>query len=112
MLRVSPELQAKTTVIDFTVTMLGLEDQLLARVIQTEQQTLEEQLTNTRKVVNENTKALLMLDAALLKRLTDTTGSLLDDEELIGVLADTKAKADEVKIKLKEADETKIQIDE
>ena len=85
---------------------------MLARVIQTEQQTLEEQLTNTRKVVNENTKALLMLDAALLKRLTDTTGSLLDDEELIGVLADTKAKADEVKIKLKEADETKIQIDE
>jgi dynein heavy chain len=108
----SPELQAKTTVIDFTVTMLGLEDQLLARVIQKEQSALEEQLDATRKVVNENTKALLMLDAMLLKRLTDNTGSLLDDEDLIGVLADTKNKAEEVKIKLKEADETKMQIDE
>ena len=108
----SPELQAMVTVIDFTVTMLGLEDQLLARVIQTEQQTLEEQLNGTRKVVNENTKALLQLDATLLKRLTDTKGSLLDDEDLIGILADTKAKADEVKLKLQEADETKLQIDE
>ena len=108
----SPELQAKTTVIDFTVTMLGLEDQLLARVIQKEQSALEEQLNATRKVVNDNTKALLMLDAMLLKRLTDNSGSLLDDEDLIGVLADTKNKAEEVKLKLKEADETKMQIDE
>ena len=72
----------------------------------------EEQLNATWKVVNDNTKALLMLDAMLLKKLTDNSGSLLDDEDLIGVLADTKNKAEEAKLKLKEADETKMQIDE
>lgn len=42
--------------------------------------------------VNSNRKALMMLDASLLERLTSNTGNLLEDEELIGVLANTKAK--------------------
>ena len=108
----SPELQAKTTVIDFTVTMKGLEDQLLGKVIGKEQSALEDQLAGVQKSVNENTKALIALDAALLNKLTATKGSLLDDEELIGILADTKQKAMEVQAKLKLADETIKQIDE
>eukprot|EP00957_Ditylum_brightwellii_P064351 4883462-Ditylum_brightwellii.AAC.1 len=42
----SPELQAKTTLIDFTVTQKGLEEQLLGKVIGKEQKALEEQLTH------------------------------------------------------------------
>ena len=41
----SPELAAKTTIIDFTVTQGGLEQQLLGRLISKEQKSLEEQLT-------------------------------------------------------------------
>ena len=62
--------------------------------------------------VNANTKSLLALDASLLERLTSNTGNLLDDEELVDVLASTKAKAQEVGEKLKAADETKISINE
>ena len=107
-----PELQAKTTVIDFTVTMKGLEEQLLGRVIGKEQKALEEQLAQVLEEVNSNTKSLLALDASLLERLTSNTGNLLEDEELIGVLANTKAKAAEVKDKLAAADDTKKNINE
>ena len=48
----------------------------------------------------------------LLDRLTSNTGSLLDDPELIGVLAATKEKAAEVKVKLQEAGETRTGINE
>lgn len=107
-----PELQAKTTVIDFTVTMRGLEEQLLGRVIGKEQAALEEQLAQVLEDVNSNTKSLLALDASLLERLTSNTGNLLEDEELIGVLANTKAKAAEVKDKLAAADDTRKNINE
>jgi len=108
----SPELQAKVTVVDFTVTQKGLEEQLLGRVIGKEQKALEEQLSHVLEEVNSNTKSLLALDASLLERLTSNTGNLLEDEELIGVLANTKQKAAEVNQKLEKADETKISINE
>ncbi|KAL7522596.1 hypothetical protein ACHAWX_007291 [Stephanocyclus meneghinianus] len=108
----SPELQAKSTLIDFTVTQLGLEEQLLGKVISKEQKALEEQLTQVLEEVNANTKSLMVLDASLLERLTSNTGDLLDDEELVGVLANTKAKAAEVNAKLIAADETRTSIAE
>ncbi|KAH8056491.1 dynein light chain binding protein [Aureococcus anophagefferens] len=108
----SPELQAKTTVVDFTVTQKGLEEQLLGKVIGKEQRALEDQLSLVLQEVNSNTKSLLALDASLLERLTSNTGNLLEDEELIDVLASTKAKAQEVSQKLIAADETKASINE
>ncbi len=83
----SPELQAKTTSINFTITQKGLEEQLLGKVISKEQKALEEQLTQVLEQVNANTKSLMLLDASLLERLTSNTGDLLDDKELVSVLA-------------------------
>jgi dynein heavy chain len=108
----SPELQAKTTLIDFTVTLTGLEEQLLGKVIGREQRALEEQLTQVLEEVNSNTKSLMQLDASLLERLTSNSGDLLEDEELIAVLANTKSKAAEVNAKLIAADETRSNIAE
>jgi len=108
----TPELQAKTTVVDFTVTQKGLEEQLLGKVIAKEQKALEDQLNDVLEEVNSNTKALLALDASLLERLTSNTGNLLEDEELVSVLANTKAKAADVKQKLSGAADTKASIAE
>lgn len=110
--RFSPELQAKTTLIDFTVTLKGLEEQLLGRVIGKEQKALEEQLNQVLGEVNLNTKSLMQLDSSLLERLTSNSGDLLEDDELIAVLANTKSKAAEVNLKLVAADETRSSIAE
>ena len=108
----SPEDQSKCTIVDFTVTQKGLEEQLLGRVIQKEQRSLEESLKNVLEEVTNNTKALLKLDQMLLERLSENTGNLLDDEELIGVLADTKSKSTDVKEKLNSASTMKKNINE
>merc|ERR1719276_290680 len=59
-----------------------------------------------------NTKELSKLGKQLLDRLSNSTGNLLDDTELIEVLANTKAKAKEVEGKLQEARERSLEIDE
>ena len=52
----SPELAAKTTIIDFAVTITGLEQQLLGRLISREQKQLEDQLNckGIRQLVQED----------------------------------------------------------
>jgi dynein heavy chain len=108
----SPELQAKTTVVDFAVTARGLEDQLLGTVIHVEQRALQDQLQDVLTECNANTKTLQSLDALLLERLSSGSGNLLDDAELISVLRNTQQKAADVKKALQTAVETRESINE
>lgn len=108
----SPELSAKTTIIDFTVTQGGLEQQLLSRLITKEQKSLEDQLTQLQEDVTANTKELMDLEDLLLNQLANTQGSLLDDDSVVEVLATIKTKSKEVNEKLIESKEKKIEINE
>ena len=100
----SPELSAKTTIIDFTVTQTGLEQQLLGRVLSKEQKALEESLNQLLADVNFNKRDLQRLDKNLLERLTQSKGNLLDDTELMDVLNSTKTQSKEVQMKLVDAE--------
>uniref|UniRef100_A0A1I8ID59 Dynein heavy chain 5, axonemal n=1 Tax=Macrostomum lignano TaxID=282301 RepID=A0A1I8ID59_9PLAT len=106
----TPEIFARTSIIDFTVTMKGLEDQLLGRVIKTEKAELEEQRVQLMEDVTNNNKIMKNLEDTLLYRLTSTQGSLVDDEELIGVLKETKVTSTDVRQKIEIAKETQIKI--
>mmetsp|Transcript_34956 Transcript_34956/g.25438 ORF Transcript_34956/g.25438 Transcript_34956/m.25438 type:complete len:963 (+) Transcript_34956:351-3239(+) len=106
----SPELAAKTTIIDFTVTQGGLEQQLLGLLISKEQKSLEEQLTSLQEEVTLNTKTLAAYEDQLLYKLANVTGSLLDEVDLIDVLANIKVKSREVNEKLRDASEKTIEI--
>lgn len=106
----TPEISARTSIIDFAVTMQGLEDQLLGRVILTEKRELEEERTNLIKDVTANRRKMQELEANLLRKLSTTQGSLLDDVSVIIVLNTSKSTSKEVKEKLSIAKTTEIKI--
>lgn len=106
----TPELSAQTTVIDFTVTMQGLEDQLLSIVVLKERPDLEEFRMQLMKEITANKSKVAALEAQLLHKLSSVQGNLLDDKDIIDVLNDTKQASTDVQEKLETAGETQIKI--
>ncbi|KAG8573239.1 hypothetical protein GDO81_012334 [Engystomops pustulosus] len=107
-----PELQAQTTLINFTVTTDGLEDQLLADVVSIERPDLENLKSMLTKQQNEFKIELKRLEDELLIRLSAAEGNFLGDMELVEKLESTKTTAAEIQIKVVEAKENEIKINE
>ncbi|XP_037644332.1 dynein heavy chain 8, axonemal-like isoform X1 [Sebastes umbrosus] len=106
----TPEESAKTSIIDFTVNMKGLENQLLGRVLLREKQELEAERLKLIEDVTFNKRKMQELEDNLLYKLSSTKGSLVDDDSMIVILSTTKQTAAEVSEKLSVAADAECRI--
>lgn len=106
-----PEMQAQTTLINFTVTRDGLEDQLLAEVVKAERPDLEELKADLTKQQNDFKIMLNGLEDDLLSRLSSAGENILADTALVENLETTKKTAAEIEEKVSEGKITSQEID-
>ncbi|XP_040604816.1 dynein heavy chain 9, axonemal isoform X6 [Mesocricetus auratus] len=107
-----PELQAQATLINFTVTRDGLEDQLLAAVVSMERPDLEQLKSDLTKQQNGFKITLKTLEDNLLSRLSSASGNFLGETALVENLEVTKQTAAEVEDKVQETKLTEVKINE
>ncbi|XP_055973719.1 dynein axonemal heavy chain 9 [Sorex fumeus] len=107
-----PELQAQATLINFTVTRDGLEDQLLAAVVNMERPDLEQLKSELTKQQNGFKITLKTLEDNLLSRLSSASGNFLGETALVENLEITKQTAAEIEEKVQEAKVTEVKIND
>lgn len=107
----APELQVKVTLLNFTITPEGLEDQMLGRVVATESPEMEQKKS---QLVVQNArmkKQLQDMEDEILRLLTENKGNLLDDEMLINTLAASKKTSEEINDRVAETEIVEKDID-
>lgn len=102
----NPTIYTKALVINFNITIEGLEEHLLGVVVRTERMDLEEQRVLLIEEIGLNKQILSTYEDSLLRELTKSTENMLDNIELIETLESTKLRALEITRKIDEASST------
>jgi hypothetical protein len=106
-----PDVSIKVTIINFTVTSQGLEDQLLAEVVRHEKAELEEAKDNLVRNMAADAKLLIDTEAKILALLKgNTIHEILDDLAVIDTLEQAKNTSSEIVNRVKEAEVTEQQL--
>lgn len=105
-----PEIQAECTLINFTVTSAGLEDQLLALVVRKERLDLALLSEDLVKQQNEFTIKMKELEDNILFKLATAEGDITEDVALIEGLEETKRISNDIMIKQEIAQTTQVTI--
>ena len=106
-----PETSTKVTLLNFTLSPEGLEEQLLGVVVAKERPDLEDTKNH---LVSSNAKMrqeLQETEDRILYLLSSAKGNPLEDEVLIDELANSKKVSLDIKEKVQEAEETEVEID-
>ncbi len=99
----TPETMNRTIVINFNVTMQGLKEQLLNEVVAYEKPELELERKKLIAQTSENKKKLKVQEDTLLKGLSNTSGPLVDNIQLIDTLETARSMASSIEHDLEEA---------
>ncbi|EQC29095.1 hypothetical protein SDRG_13255 [Saprolegnia diclina VS20] len=106
-----PEVCVKVSLLNFTITMKGLEEQLLNVVVQKEMPELAEKKNELVLSNAASKRQLYEIENQILYLLSHSQGNILDDTNLIETLASSKQTSAVVVEKMKEAEETEKEID-
>uniref|UniRef100_H2Y7L7 Dynein axonemal heavy chain 7 n=1 Tax=Ciona savignyi TaxID=51511 RepID=H2Y7L7_CIOSA len=101
----------QVTLLNFMITMEGLQDQLLGIVVARERPELEEEKNALILQSAENKKQLKEIEDKILEVLSTSEGNILEDETAIKVLSSSKTLANEISEKQAIAEETEQKID-
>lgn len=107
-----PEVAVKVCLLNFMITPLGLQDQLLGIVAAKEKPELEEKKNELILESAENKKQLKEIEDKILEVLSLSEGNILEDETAIKVLSSSKVLSEEISEKQKIASVTETQIDQ
>eukprot|EP00794_Sanderia_malayensis_P008808 gene8808-9750_t len=107
-----PEVSVKVTVLNFMITPLGLQDQLLGMVAAKEKPELEEKKNKLIVESAANKKQLKEIEDKILEVLSTSEGNILEDETAIKVLSSSKLLSEEITAKQEIASATEKEIDE
>jgi len=106
-----PEICIKVTIINFTVTLAGLEDQLLAEVVKVERPELEEKRGELIVQISEDNRQLAELENKILEQIAQAAGSnILNDDELINTLDASKITSQTVNQRMEQSKVTAEEI--
>jgi dynein heavy chain len=98
-----PEIFNKVSIINFALTLQGLEDQLLGIVVAKERPDLQELRQNLIREKSKNQQMLREIEDSILQTLSESAGDILEDETAIKMLDDSKTLAVEIKLKQEES---------
>lgn len=99
-----PEICIQVTMVNFLVSIKGLEDQLLTDIVRIELPDMEKQRNDLIVSINEDKQQLLSLEDKILKLLSLSQGNILDDEELVETLNESRETSIVVGARLVEAE--------
>ena len=107
-----PEICIRVTVINFTVTLEALQDQLLSNVVMQERPELEEKRLELLESLVDDRLKLRELEDKVLDLLNTSIGNVLDDENLIQTLDNSETMVGIIEERVEETEKTQQKINE
>jgi len=107
-----PEISIKVTLINFTVTKVGLCDQLLGDVVKKERPEIDAKRSELVIQMAADNRELKNIENTILRLLSESTGNILDDVVLIDTLESSKKTSNVIKERVVESVKTEKMIEE
>ena len=107
----TPTVSTKVVLLNFAITLDGLDDQMLAIVVGKDEAEMEKKREEIVIEQAEMNKKLVKLEDQILRLLSEAKGNILDDEVLIDTLQKSKQASKTIEKRMSEAKVVEAQID-